>query len=278
MFWDMEGTSGLFKRDQAWYWYAGVSREEAEEGRHLLIADVNSAVEAALDAGADEVIVCDTHHGGGNIRMEQMLRDPRVTYHAVSAREEHGQRRWMPDLDESVDALLLPGHHAKAGTPHAFLPHGWSLTWAEVKINGLSVGELGLEACYAAHYGVPLVLVHGDEACCQEAESQFPGVITAPVKRAITSDLCEGLDPGTAHHLVAEKIHQAIAQTRAKKVAPVLHQLPMTVSIRMTTPEAAANVAQKPGVQRLDEHTVAAQVERYGDVVKWIVGVGAPEE
>src|SRR6266542_4075613 len=112
MHWDMEGVSGLFHRDQTWYWYPHVPEHVQEEGRRLLIADVNNAVGAALDAGADQVIVCDTHHGGGNIRLEQMLADPRVTYHDKSTREENGRRRWMPDLDEMVDAFMLPGHHA----------------------------------------------------------------------------------------------------------------------------------------------------------------------
>lgn len=274
MHWDMEGVSGLFTRAQAWYWEPGVSEREAEEGRRLLMADINSAVAAALEAGADEVIVCDTHHGGGNIRIEEMLPDPRVTYHVRSVADEAGKRRWMPGLDESVDGFMLPGHHARRGTPDAFLPHGWSSTWAEIRINGQPVGEIGLEACYAAHWGVPLVLVQGDEAACRETEAQFPGVVTAAVKRAVNADLCEGPDPETAHRLTAEKVREAIAKARSRSVALVRPELPMTVSIRMTTVEAADAAAQKPGVQRLDEHTVAAQVERHGDVVKWITGLG----
>src|SRR5215208_3640455 len=101
MHWDMEGTSGLFHKDQTWYWFPGVPESTKEEGRQLLMADINSAVAAALDAGADQVIVCDTHHGGGNIRVPEMLQDPRVTYHDHSTRVENGRLRWMPDLDET---------------------------------------------------------------------------------------------------------------------------------------------------------------------------------
>ena len=78
MHWDMEGTSGLFTRGQVWFWEEGVRPAMAEEGRRLLMADVNSATAAALQAGADRVIVCDTHHGGGNILIPEMLADPRV--------------------------------------------------------------------------------------------------------------------------------------------------------------------------------------------------------
>jgi D-aminopeptidase len=80
MQWDMEGVSGLESREQVWFWEKGVRPEVAEEGRRLLVADSNSAAEAALGAGADRLIVCDTHRGGGNIRLPEMLADPRITY------------------------------------------------------------------------------------------------------------------------------------------------------------------------------------------------------
>ena len=272
MHWDMEGCSGLFHKDQAWYWYPHVPESTKEEGIRLLMADINNAVQAALDAGADHVYICDTHHGGGNIRIPEMLQDPRVTYHGKSTREENGRLRWMPDLDETIDAFMLPGHHSKRHTPNAFLPHGQSRDYDEIQINGESVGELGLEACYAAHYGVPLVFVQGDEAGCREAEARFPGVVTAAVKRAVSEERCEGPDLATAHRLTADKIHEAIAKARRREVPVLRPALPMTVSIRMTTVEAAETVAQRPGVQRLDERTVAAQVDVHGDVLKWVNG------
>ena len=274
MLWDMEGVSGLFRRQQAWFWEPGATEEDHEAGRRLLMADINAAVAAALDAGADEVIACDTHHGGGNIRIDEMPVDQRVTYLGKAAWERDGKRVWMPGLDESVDGFMLPGHHAKAGTPGAFLPHAWSLTWADFRINGQSVGEIGIEACYAAHFGVPLILVQGDEAACREAEAQFPGVVTAAVKRAIDADTCQGPDPEEAHRLTAARVREAIAKARQRAIAPVLHRLPMDVSIRMTTVQAADAAAQRPGVRRFDDYTVGATAEHRGDVVKWIVGLG----
>src|SRR3712207_4499179 len=97
--WDMEGCSGLYTKEQAWYWEPGVSPETAEEGKRLLMADVDSASRAALEAGADELIVCDTHHGGGNVRVEELLKDPRITYHGRSTViHPDGSRRVFPGL------------------------------------------------------------------------------------------------------------------------------------------------------------------------------------
>jgi len=211
MHWDMEGVSGLFTREQVWFSEPGVREHVAAEGRQLLIADVNSASAAALDAGVDELIVCDTHHGGGNFDLEQMRADPRITYLVRSTGNQDGKRRWMPGLDHHVDALLLPGHHAKAGTPNAFLPHAWSLDWADFQINGQSVGELGMESCFAGHWDIPLIFVQGDEAGCAEAQEQFPGVVTTCVKRAVSHDLCSGPDAEAAHRagIVPDVFHRA---------------------------------------------------------------------
>ena len=65
--WDMEGSSGIFTREQAWYWEQGVRENVPFESRELFTADVNSLSAAALEAGVSSLIVCDTHHGGGNL-------------------------------------------------------------------------------------------------------------------------------------------------------------------------------------------------------------------
>lgn len=274
MHWDMEGVSGLFTREHVWFWEEGVRTDIAEEGRRLLIADVNSATAAALQAGADQVIVCDTHHGGGNLILPEMLADPRVTYHGRSRAIRDGKSRWMPDLDENTDGLMLLGHHAKAGTEGAFLPHTWSLEWADFVINGQSVGEIGIEACFAGYWEVPLILVQGEEAGCREAEAQFPGVVTAAVKRAESHDLCSGLDAESGRRLTAAKVAEAIEKARTDRPAPYKPSLPMQVTVRLTSAAAAEAAAAKPGARRTDDRTVEWVVERQSDVVKWIANAG----
>jgi D-amino peptidase len=274
MLWDMEGASGLLRRDQVWFWEQGASPQAAREGRELLIADINSAVRAALDAGADQIIVCDTHHSGGNIRLEKMLADPRVRYLERSVGLEGGRRRWMPGLDETVDGLMLMAHHAKAGAPGAFLPHTQNGPWADFRINGMSVGEIGIEACYAGHWEIPLVLVQGDEAACREAQEQFPGVVTAAVKRALDHDHCTGPAPEQARRLVAAKVAEAIRKCRAGTLQPFKPKLPMNVALRLSTADVARKTAQKSGARRVDDYTLEAQVAQQCDILKWVTGIG----
>jgi D-amino peptidase len=272
---DMDGSTGIFTREQAWYWENGVREQVATQARELFTAEVNAASAAALEAGVKELIVCDTHHGGGNLVREKLLQDRRISYLYRSVGMEDGKRRWMPGLDQTVAGLMLPGHHAKAGTPNSFMPHAWSHEWLDFTINGQSVGEIGIETCFAGHWDIPLIYVQGDEAACYEARQQFPGVVTTAVKRGGPNpELCVGLDPAAAHRETAKGIAEAIAGLQAGKMRPYKPTLPMTITLRMRTMDAAAKAAQRPGVQRLDDHTVEARVGRQADVVKWLLGTG----
>ena len=272
--WDMEGSSGIFTREQAWYWEEGVREHVAADARELFTADANSLSTAALAAGANQLIVCDTHHGGGNSVREKLSSDPRITYQYQSKGIEDGKVRWMPGLDRTVAGLMLPGRHAEALTERAFMPHSNSFGWLDFTINGLSVGEIGIEACYAGHWDVPLIFVQGDEAACNEAQKQFPGVVTAVVKRAAAPELATGLPPEAARRETARKVAEAIEKARTGQLRPFKTTLPMTVTVRMRTADAAAKVAARPGVLRVDDHTVEARVGRQCDVEKWITGAG----
>jgi D-amino peptidase len=259
---DMEGVSGLYTREHAWWWEEGVRPAVAAEARQLMTEDINSAAAAALEAGVDELVVCDTHHGGGNVLWSELLADPRIVY-------ETPRPRMMPSLDESFDGLILLGHHAKAGTQGAFMDHAQSARWFDFQINGMSVGEIGMETCYAGHFDVPLIMVQGDDACCAEAESQFPGIVTAVVKRGLSFGRASGPAPALARALTAEKVGEAIARVRAGDLKPFKPALPMTVRLIATHTEEAERIARRPWSRRIDGRTIEATVERQCDVITW---------
>jgi len=279
MHWDLDGASGIFTREQAWWWEPYVRENVAAEARKLMTADVNAGTKAALDAGVTNLIVLDTHHGGGNLYPDELVQDHRITYHLRSVGIQNGKKRWMPNLDETVDGLMLPGHHAKTDTPGSFLPHAWTLQWKDFQINGKSVGEIGIEACYAGHWNIPVIFVQGDAAACKEARELFPWIVTSVVKWGSESpEVCDGLSPEAGHKETARGIVEAIAKLRAGEMRPYKPRLPMTVTIRMAAMDLAATAAQRPGVRRVDDHTVEARIGRQADIVKWINGSGLDME
>ena len=175
----------------------------------------------------------------------------------------------MPSLDESFDGLILMGHHAKAGTLHAFLEHTMSGSMFDVLIDGTSVGEIGLETFYAGHYGVPLILVQGDAACCAEAEALFPHVTTACFKTAIRRERASGPHPALARALTAAKVRDALQKLAKERPAPWRANGPYTVTKIFTRVAMADPFATKPHIRRIDGRTIECTLEDQRDVWRW---------
>lgn len=275
MLWDMEGTSGLFDKQRTWYWDEGIPKEMGVEGCELLTADVNAAALAAFEAGVDTIIICDTHHGGNNIIIEKLISDPRIKFLPRSVGIENGKWRWMPYLDESVDGFMVMAHHAKAGTENAYLPHTQNLGWEDFRINGQSVGEMGIESCYAGHWNIPVIMMSGDDAACREAEQQFPGIVAAQVKKAEAFDRASGLDPEAGNELVASKVKEAIKKLKeGGSFTTYKPTLPMTVTLRVSTREIAQRLSDRYGAKMIDSLTLEGVVDQQSDVIKWLTKTG----
>jgi len=163
--------------------------------RRLLTGEVNAAIEGLYEGGATQAIVNDGHGAGYTIDFEQL--DPR-------AQIIHGHERpvWLPLLDETCDATILIGAHAKASSPPGTAYHTMSKSVKDWSINGISFGEMGLQALIAGHYGVPMIFVSGDWHACREIGELIPGIVTAAVKR--------GLSRRSAVSWPAEKAKQMI--------------------------------------------------------------------
>jgi D-amino peptidase len=57
----------------------------------------------------------------------------------------------------------------------------------DLQVNGVSVGEGGMNALLAAWYGVPVVMVTGDDVAVEEQKVTAPNVRGVVVKRAINT-------------------------------------------------------------------------------------------
>ncbi len=261
---DMEGISGITSIGHVYSRDDGTRKWRYPEARRFMTLEVAAAVDAALEAGAVELVVADTHGGGDNLFLDDLPRDPRVRYETPSV------GFMMPSLDETFDGLVLLGHHAKAGTLEAFLDHTMdSFSIFDVTLNGVSVGEIALEACYAGHWDVPLLMVQGDEAACREALDQFPGIVTAAVKRAVGRNFSSGPPPEAGRQLTRAAIAKAVQLARTNRPAPFKLSLPLTVRRTYYRTDMADAAAAPPEVRRVDARTVERTVERQCDVWRW---------
>jgi D-amino peptidase len=177
---DMEGISGVNGDDQT-----GPGGAEYGRARKLMAEDANAAIRGAFEGGATDVLVNDSHGGQRNLLPEDL--DPRARLISHSFKR-HGM---MEGLDETFDAVIFVGYHAKADAPRGVFAHTGSGVVRDLQINGTSVGEGGMNAALAQWYGVPVVAVTGDDTAVEEVTRSVPGIRGAAVKRAINTRAVE---------------------------------------------------------------------------------------
>lgn len=175
---DLEGISGVYKFDQAWVKDTPLNLKACE----YFMEDVAAVVKGLRDGGATEVIVLDGH---GDQAVIPHLMVPGAKY--VTGKPKSGPGN-LWGLDGSFAGVVLLGFHAMRGTPDGVLNHTQDVEnryW----YNGVESGELAQNAAIAGHFGVPPILVSGDEATCREARNFFgENCVTVAVKRGVSRE------------------------------------------------------------------------------------------
>jgi D-amino peptidase len=161
----------------------------------------------------------------------------------------------LAGLDAGIDAVLFIGYHGKAGTALSVLAHTVSgAVLADVRCNGISLGELGLNAALGAHHGVPSVLVSGDDTVAEEAAAIVPGMHTVIVKRALGARAAAMLHPDEACDRIERAVPAALAERDAVR-APRFHG-PVELDVQVLRPHMTENALLVPGMRRVDPCTV----------------------
>ncbi|MGW5393882.1 M55 family metallopeptidase [Streptomyces koyangensis] len=237
---DMEGVSGIVH-----------PRETNPDGydygraRALMTAEANAAVAGVLDAepGA-EVWVADAHGSYRNLLPEEVDRRARLV------RGKPRPLGMLGGIDERTDAVLFVGYHVRAGAGPGVLAHTMSDALLDVRVDGRSLGEIGLNAAMAGHLGVPVVLLSGDDAACAEVRELVPGVRTVAVKEALGQFAAAGLHPEEAR----ERLRRAAAEAVAgrEEVRPFALSGPLTVEVDLAAAHTVDLAVLVPGVTRAE--------------------------
>ena len=215
----IEGVAGFCFRENR-------ANPSEENVRHryrmyqLLTDEVNAAVRAAFDSGADEVIVNDNHGSGYNILFEQL--NPRCRI--IHGRNGSGPH-WLPLLDSSFDAMVLIGMHAMGGTPCSIIPHSkWIVNDGEFYLS-----EASMAAAIAGDHGVPAVMLSGDDKINAEVSAKIPGIESVVVKQALSPYMACSVIPAKACEMIYEGVRRGIA--RRKEIAPFVVRGPVRLNL-----------------------------------------------
>ncbi len=241
---DMEGVVGTVTGDQL-----GPSGFEYQRAREWMTHEVNAAIDAAFEAGATEILVSDSHGNGQNLLLEKLPKNVQVI------------RSWprplmmMEGIDETFDGAIFLGYHSSTTNPDGVRAHTMSSArLAAVRLNGVEMSEGSFNAAIAGHFGVPVLMVSGDDAVVEEVRSVVGDIEGAVVKWAISFHAAKTLHPEAAYELIAEKVKAAIE--RIDDFKPFTFEEPITAEITFKNYRPSEVLAYLPIVERIDSHSV----------------------
>jgi D-amino peptidase len=215
---DLEGVSGVYRFSQT----RDKGSPENLKACEYFMGDLAAVVRGLRDGGATEILVIDGH---GNQAMIPELMVAGAKY--VTGLPRPQNNTWS--LDKSYSGFVMFGFHAMNGTPDGVLCHTQS-SESENRYwyNGVESGELAQSASVAGYYGIPPILVTGDEAACREARKFFgEGIVTVATK--------QGLARESAVLYPFEEVRKALYEGAKKSLAeipkcnPYIMQTPIKV-------------------------------------------------
>lgn len=244
---DMEGISGIVDWDQV-----TPGTAEWQRGRKLMAGDVNAAVNGAFVGGAEAVTISDAHWHARSLELEAL--DPRA--HLNSGSPSPFSMLQGIDDQPGFDGVVLVGYHAMAGAKKGVLCHTWSDNVLGVWLNDVPVGEIGLNAAVAGHYGAPVVAVTGDRMACLEAQDLLgPGVEVAVVKLGTGRYAAECLPLPVSREKICDAVARGVTALKAErqagtKRAPFVAAVPVRLGVEFKFPHQTDRAFLLPGAVR----------------------------
>jgi D-amino peptidase len=272
---DMEGIAGITTVRQTTR-----GTEDYEWARKLMTWEANAAAQGAFDAGASDVVVSDSHGDMGNILPHEL--DGRVDLIQGTPKLPWSM---MAGIDGGFAGAVFIGYHAGAGTPGAILDHTYTGWLADVRVNGESWNETYLNAALAGTFGVPVLVVAGDRACCEQAQARLPWVRTVVTKDGFGNRAGRSRSPERVRDEVGRVVEEAV---KLAEQAQVWHPRgPFTLDVDVTSTALADLLAIAPGTERHGPRTLRFDTGDlqilYRAILTWMnlgrrVAPGAPVE
>ena len=247
MSFDMEGVAGIVDWDQC----RPTGGARYEVGCQLMLDEVNAAIEGAVAGGATDIVLNDSHGTMANL-------DPRrIAGGASYISGRHKPRYMMQGLDDTFDAAFLIGYHGSISGRPSTLSHTYNPeVFSAARVNGELVGESGINALVAAHYGVPIAFVSGDSVTWEETRPFAPDAVPVITKESITRFSASNLHPAESCRLIREGAERAVRQVAGDGMrAPELDR-PATLDLEFQTGDMAEVATWARGAERTGERSV----------------------
>jgi D-amino peptidase len=255
---DMEGVTGVVTGEQL-----SPTGFEYQRFREIMTQEVTAAVEAAFSAGATEIVVADSHGNGQNLLIEKLPKN------ITLVRAWPRPLQMMQGIDETFAGAIFLGYHAGTTNPTGVRAHTISsANLAEVKLNGVTVPEAGINAAIAGHFNVPVIMISGDDAAAKEATDLLGNIETAVVKWNYGFHSARTMMPEPAQDLIREKVKRAVG--RISEFKPYKLTMPIRLDVTFKNYRPAEVLSYLSIIERTDAHSIRFQGKDMVETSKFI--------
>ncbi len=258
---DMEGLAGAVTDEQL-----GPSGFEYQRFREFMTAEVNAAIDAARAAGATEILVGDSHGNGQSLLIDRLPNDVMIV------------RSWprplgmMDGIDATFDGAIFIGYHSSTSNRRGVRAHTMSsANVTELRLNDIAMSEGGLNAAIAGHFGVPIILVSGDDVAVAETQVIVGEVEGAVVKWARGFHSARTLTPEAAQEVIRTRVASAIG--RIDEFEPYVLETPIEVELSLKHYQPVELLGYLRNVERISSHSIRYIAQDMEEVSRFLTFV-----
>jgi D-amino peptidase len=262
---DMEGVVGVVTGEQL-----GPQGFEYQRFREFMTQEVNAAIEGALAAGATQIVVSDSHGNGQNLLIEKLPRD------ILLVRSWPRPLGMMQGIDASFAGAVFIGYHSGTTNPEGVRAHTLSSArLTDVRLNGLSMSEAGINAAIAGHFSVPIIMVSGDDVVVKETTALLGNVEGAVVKWASGFHSAKTMMPEASYQVIREKVNRAVK--RINDFKPYKVTSPVKLEVRFKNYRPSEVLSYLSIVERTDAHSISFTGKDMIEVSKFLAFINTYE-
>jgi D-amino peptidase len=158
-------------------------------------------------------------------------------------------------MTEKSGSVTRETYHTGTANPDGVGAHTFSSArLADVRLNGASVPEAGVNAEIAGHFGVPVIMVSGDDAVVEQVRSLIGDVEGAVVKWNYSFHSAKTMTPAAWYRLIEGTVERALG--RLDEFEPYTVEAPVTLDVRFKSYRPSQILASLPIVERTGSHSI----------------------
>lgn len=221
--------------------------------RGLLTDEVNASIAGARSSGARSFIVNEGHGGNLFANVLPWQLDPE----AILVRGYPKPLVMSTAIDSTMGAVIFTAAHANAGAA-GVMSHTYAFD--RFAVNGRVLNEPGINALIAGEFGVPLVMVTGDDVVVEESKQilgqDLMGVV---VKTAVGPSAAITHSPKRVQQMLRDSTAVAVRRAIEKRYKPFTMAKPYQVEFTVRRSFPAEFIAG------IDSLTTQYRFEKTGD-------------